>query len=209
MKAAADSLGYKFNGVNIPANPNGLYTIGYAMFTVPLVKAVQELSKSNDKKDSIINKQDSINKALQAQIDYITAHCCSTGNRTNENGNGGLNPDNDNNGTIMGNGNNNVMGSSNNSINVELSNPDVAVLNPAAPNPFAEQTLITFHIPLKATSAQILFYDSNGKLIKTVDINKKGKGQMYVFANDLSSGTYSYTLVVDGKIIDTKKMIKQ
>ncbi|MBS1647671.1 MAG: hypothetical protein JST67_10055 [Bacteroidetes bacterium] len=48
----------------------------------------------------------------------------------------------------------------------------------------------------------------NGRQIKTVDVTK-GKGQLNVYANDLTSGAYSYTLIVDGKIIDTKKMIKQ
>ena len=94
-------------------------------------------------------------------------------------------------------------------INVELSNADVIVLNDAVPNPFAEQTLITFNIPEKCNAAQMLFYDNYGKLMKTVDITKKGRGQMYVFANDLTNGIYSYTLIVDGKVIDTKKMMKQ
>jgi hypothetical protein len=47
-----------------------------------------------------------------------------------------------------------------------------------------------------------------GQIIKVVDIKTKGKGQLNVFANDLSSGMYSYTLYVDGKAIDTKKMVK-
>ncbi len=37
---------------------------------------------------------------------------------------------------------------------------------------------------------------------------QKGKGSLNVFANDLTNGVYTYTLVVDGKVIDTKKMIK-
>jgi hypothetical protein len=55
-----------------------------------------------------------------------------------------------------------------------------------------------------------LFYNAEGKLINTVDLsNQSGKGQINVFANDLSNGVYTYTLVVDGKIIDTKRMVKQ
>jgi len=30
-----------------------------------------------------------------------------------------------------------------------------------------------------------------------------------VFASDLSNGIYTYTLVADGKIFETKKMLKQ
>ncbi len=94
-------------------------------------------------------------------------------------------------------------------IDIELSDADVIVLNQNVPNPFAEQTTITYNIPQNVTFAQILFYDINGRQIKAVDINKKGKGQLNVFANDLSNGVYSYTLIVDGKIFETKKMVKQ
>jgi hypothetical protein len=92
---------------------------------------------------------------------------------------------------------------------VELSDKNVVVLNQNVPNPFAETTVITYNIPENFSNAQMLFYDSSGKLIKTVDIAKKGKGVLNVFANDLSSGVYSYSLVVDGKVTDTKKMMKQ
>ena len=55
----------------------------------------------------------------------------------------------------------------------------------------------------------MLFYNASGKLIQSVDLNEKGKGSLNVFASDLSNGIYTYTLVVDGKIIETKKMLKQ
>lgn len=105
---------------------------------------------------------------------------------------------------------NNAPASSNdNKQAVELSDKNIVVLNQNVPNPFAETTVISYNIPDNFTAAQVLFYDNNGKLIKTVDVKSKGKGTLNVFANDLSSGTYSYSLVVDGKIIDTKRMIKQ
>jgi len=104
---------------------------------------------------------------------------------------------------------NNSPGNSVSAIDVELSDPEAIVLNQNVPNPFAEQTTITYNIPKNTSAAQILFYDINGRQIKAVDITKKGKGQLNVFANDLSNGIYSYTLIVDGKIFETKKMVKQ
>ncbi len=92
---------------------------------------------------------------------------------------------------------------------VNLSDKDVVVLNQNQPNPFAEQTVINYSIPQNAGLAQLVFYDASGRQIKTVDITTKGTGQLNVFANDLTNGIYSYTLVVDGKVIDTKKMVKQ
>jgi hypothetical protein len=54
----------------------------------------------------------------------------------------------------------------------------------------------------------MLFYNAAGKLIQSVNLTEKGKGSLTVFANDLSNGIYTYTLVADGKIVETKKMVK-
>lgn len=92
---------------------------------------------------------------------------------------------------------------------VDLSNKNTIVLDQNVPNPFGEKTIINYSIPLNASRAQVLFHNTARQLIKTSEITNKGKGQITVFANYLSSGIYNYTLVVDGKTIDTKKMIKQ
>jgi len=104
---------------------------------------------------------------------------------------------------------NTAPANSDNKQSVELSDKNVVVLNQNVPNPFAETTVITYNIPADFSNAQVLFYDNNGKLIKTVDVKAKGKGVLNVFANDLTNGIYSYSLVVDGIITDTKRMVKQ
>jgi hypothetical protein len=93
-------------------------------------------------------------------------------------------------------------------INVELSDAEHIVLNQNVPNPFAESTVITYSIPESIQKAQIHFYNMNGQLIQTVELTSRGNGRINVFGSDLSSGTYMYTLVADGKIIDTKRMVK-
>lgn len=95
-----------------------------------------------------------------------------------------------------------------NQTDVTLTNSESIVLNQNVPNPFAEQTTITYNLPSTVQKAQILFYDANGKLIKAIDLDSRGKGQVNVFANDLSSGIYSYALIADGQIADTKRMAK-
>jgi hypothetical protein len=55
VEKAAKSLNYDFSGVDAAKNEHDLYGLRYADFVVPLVKAVQELSKMNDDKDRIIN----------------------------------------------------------------------------------------------------------------------------------------------------------
>ena len=42
IEKAANESGYNFSGVTIPKKETDLYTVSYAQFVVPLVKAVQE-----------------------------------------------------------------------------------------------------------------------------------------------------------------------
>ncbi len=94
-------------------------------------------------------------------------------------------------------------------IQVTLSDAANIVLNQNVPNPFAERTVISYSIPETVGEAQIVFYNAQGKQIKSVDIQERGEGRINVYANDLSTGIYTYSLVVDGKIAATKKMMKQ
>ncbi|HXB39936.1 MAG TPA: tail fiber domain-containing protein [Bacteroidia bacterium] len=186
VEKAGKDCQFKSSIVTPPSNNKEPYAMAYGEIVVPLVKAVQELSKKSDSLKKIVSKQDSVNQALQNQINQITG---AGGRKQNNTGNGD---------------------SKNfSSINVELNDINAVVLNQNTPNPFAEQTIITYNIPKTTNQAQILFYDNTGKLIKTADIKTNGKGQLNVFANDLTSGIYSYTLIIDGKIYDTKKMMKQ
>jgi len=57
--------------------------------------------------------------------------------------------------------------------------------------------------------AQLLFYDINGRIIKQVDISERGDGKLTVYGENLQNGIYTYSLIADGKLIATKKMVKQ
>lgn len=54
VEAAAKSIGYDFSGVKPAQNSNDLYSVSYAEFVVPLVKAIQELQHQMEqlKKDN-------------------------------------------------------------------------------------------------------------------------------------------------------------
>lgn len=94
-------------------------------------------------------------------------------------------------------------------INITLSNRNNIVLNQNVPNPFAESTVISYSIPSTVQKAQIHFYDGQGKLINSVEITERGNGQLNVFANDISTGFYTYSLVADGQVVATKRMVKE
>ncbi len=93
-------------------------------------------------------------------------------------------------------------------LEVKLSNQAGIVLDQNVPNPFAEQTIIHFSIPETVKKAQIHFYNMQGRIIQSVEINERGLGSLTVFGSDLSTGTYTYTLVADGINVATKKMVK-
>jgi hypothetical protein len=94
-------------------------------------------------------------------------------------------------------------------MNITLSNRNNIVLNQNVPNPFAESTVISYSIPTTVQKAQIHFYDGQGKLINSVEIIERGNGQLNVFSSDLSTGVYTYSLVADGQVVTTKRMVKE
>lgn len=83
-----------------------------------------------------------------------------------------------------------------------------AVLYQNIPNPATDQTSINYYVSENATSAQMIFYDEFGREIKRVELEIKGNGSLDVNTVDLLSGVYSYSLIVDGVIIDTKQMVR-
>jgi hypothetical protein len=56
-------------------------------------------------------------------------------------------------------------------------------------------------------SATLYLYDLQGKQIKSFIINQRGEGSLTIKGSELQPGIYYYSLVADGKIIDTKQMI--
>jgi trimeric autotransporter adhesin len=74
VEKAADSVGFTFSGVDKPkSSDQSFYGLRYGDFVPPLVKAVQELSASSDKKDSVINALQSKFDSLQTQVNELRA----------------------------------------------------------------------------------------------------------------------------------------
>ena len=94
----------------------------------------------------------------------------------------------------------------NNQSRVTLQAIDLAELGQNTPNPFNGSTTIDYVIPTDSKNASISIFGTSGQLMKTVAIQHLGKGTLIVDADDLPSGTYSYTLNVDGRTIKTSKM---
>jgi len=101
-----------------------------------------------------------------------------------------------------------LLGKTNNpQLNQQTTSLTDAKLFPNQPNPFTEKTLIRYYIPQGSTQAEIRIANLEGKVIKTVAIQENGEGQLTVNAHSLSAGTYLYSLLVNGELIATEKMI--
>lgn len=74
------------------------------------------------------------------------------------------------------------------------------------PNPFSLQTTIGYVIN-NGSTAFINVNALDGKLIKQLNITTKGSGSVTINGSELSAGTYTYSLYVDDKVIDTKIMV--
>lgn len=83
------------------------------------------------------------------------------------------------------------------------------VLEQNVPNPFTETTTIGYTIVNSFSKAVMVFSAANGEVIKSVKLNSAGKGQINISASLVAKGIYTYSLIVDGKLIETKKMIKE
>ncbi len=86
-------------------------------------------------------------------------------------------------------------------------NEGEASLGQNRPNPFSQNTIFEYFIPEKSSRADLRILDSTGKLIKQLNIDHKGKGQIDLTTSDLASGVYFYELSIDGEKL-SKRMIK-
>ena len=177
VEAAAKKLNYDFSGVDKPKSKDGLYGLRYSDFVVPLVKAVQELSKQNDDLKSENEAQQKINADLQKQIDDLKA-LITKGNVTGQS----------------------------ESLNIEaVAESNAAFLKQNTPNPYSVSTVIHFSLPKQYANAQIIITDMTGKTIKQANVS--GSNSLTVAAGSLASGSYKYSLVVDGKMMGSKTMV--
>ncbi len=89
---------------------------------------------------------------------------------------------------------------------VEL-NREGAYLEQNQPNPFNTNTFIKYYIPDGVENAVINIFDTRGILVHSESIRQAGKGEVQIKAGVIATGTYSYSLTVDGQILDTKQMV--
>ena len=77
------------------------------------------------------------------------------------------------------------------------------------PNPFVENTQIWYKTE-ENSSVDILISDLTGKKIRTIKQGTKENGMQCIDLQlkGIAPGTYFYSLIINGRICDTKKMSK-
>lgn len=76
-----------------------------------------------------------------------------------------------------------------------------------APNPFNKNTTIQYFIPENIQKASLNLSNLKGQLMKSIPIDTRGKGEVLLEAYSLSSGQYIYSLVLDGKVLESRSMV--
>lgn len=154
----------------------------YTGFGVIAIKGIQELAKQMNTKDSTINNQqkqiDDL-RTMLIEMQQTMQRCSPCGSSS---------------------------GQSNNQSSVVISN--TASLEQNIPNPFTNSTIINYSLPQKFSKAAIVITDKAGKTLKEINISGIGRGSLTLDASILAAGAYQYSLLIDGKLFQTKQMIK-
>jgi len=179
-----DGVSYKFN-FDLATNPNADGKPSYGFIAQEVEKIIPDAVNKNKEGyysvnyDAIIPFLTNAIKEQQAQIEELKKLVAQNSNK-----NSGA--------TGIGEANKSIDG----------------YLAQNTPNPFSNNTEIKYQLPKATQSALLGIYDLNGKQVKMYPINtENNSGSITLQANDLQAGMYLYTLVVDGKAFDTKRMV--
>jgi hypothetical protein len=73
------------------------------------------------------------------------------------------------------------------------------------PNPFESETTIDLYIPHAAKVARVVVNDLSGRSLNNIEVTERGKTSVTI-GSGMNNGMYFYSLLVDGKAVDTKRM---
>lgn len=178
--------------VKSPEKSDGYLSMNYDEIAIYAIKAIQEQQaiiekerNDNDKSQAIINRLDADNQQLNKRLEALENHLA----------------------------NQQTLPQITTPLPVTPKNPqeilveDQPQLQQNFPNPFHQQTEIQYYLPPNVHAAQLLITDQNGRTLKSYPLVGQGVGKIKLNGGQLAAGIYAYTLLIDGKIIDTKQMV--
>jgi len=92
---------------------------------------------------------------------------------------------------------------------VEIEDNDLKTkLSQNKPNPFSDSTVISVNLNENSNVKLEIYNLSGQKIFTAIDSNlKTGKHSITINAGDLNIGVFTYTLVIDDKVVASKKMV--
>ncbi|HEX5152466.1 MAG TPA: tail fiber domain-containing protein [Parafilimonas sp.] len=72
------------------------------------------------------------------------------------------------------------------------------------PNPFRNNTTVRYKLPVDS-NGEIVVYNRQGAVVKTITAN--GNGQSVIDAKNMTPGTYTYSLLINGRPAGSKQML--
>ncbi len=161
---------------------NGLLAIDYVGLIPLMIEGMKEQNaKVEDLKEQLANTATTPTALLEekiAELDKQIKNCCQAA--ANQNG----------------------------SSTTVSNQPNGAALYQNTPNPFSIEAQIKCFIPKQSQTSQLFIYNLQGKQLLKKQISEKENVSVNISGSELGgAGTYLYTLIIDGKEIDTKKMI--
>jgi len=170
------------------------YSLNSTAFTYMLINAVQKHEKQlQEEKAQNQSLKEKVEKQ-QEQIDQLRQDM----NRLADQGNGNANK-------FKKSGDENL---NKRTVSIgEDNNAKQAMLLQNRPNPYSGETVIPYYLPKDFESANLLITNTNGQVIKRVTLKQAGKGELTLRTEGLNAGQYLYSLIVDGRKIQTRKMV--
>lgn len=92
----------------------------------------------------------------------------------------------------------------NNKTAVTMIEKEEMMLKQNAPNPFGISTTIEYTLPVSYKKAELVFSTQGGTIVKRVPLSGSGKNKLQL-SNSFYPGTYFYSLLINGKVVSTKK----
>jgi Chaperone of endosialidase len=176
----------------VKADSAGYYTVDYIGLIPVIIEALKEQQSNISKKDSTINalnnqfailqklvvSQEQDIIMLKNQIADIKKNCCNSKTKS---------------------------ANANEAENSTKSEQTILYQN--IPNPFNQTTEIKYFLTENIRVAVLYIYNMQGIQIKSIPILNRGNGSESINGSELRPGMYLYTLVADGNVVDTKRMI--
>lgn len=75
------------------------------------------------------------------------------------------------------------------------------------PNPFKQETHIRYALTESVQNAQLCIYNLNGEQIACHRLSARGQNEFVLRAGNLRPGIYLYSLIADGQVVDTHRMV--